>query len=323
MKKFILSLLGILFIVFGTYKIVSAPHILLGAWTEGLFDSKTQELHPEKLKEFEQLVHKKVSIAHFYRGWEALSDPTLITQLQTLKNNGWTPMLNVNPYFFSECKFSNMPLYKAIAQGHCDVFLHQAGKNLSHVKTPFYLLFAWEMNNIDMEWSISKSGSSTDDFVAAWRHVHTIFKEEHASNIIWVFCPNIPDNPDSSYKNLYPGDQYVDWVGLDGYNWGTTQVWSHWQSFADVFSSPYNQIAQVAKDKPMLIAEVNATDQGGNKAAWYEDMFVEQLPKHFPKVKIVVIYNEDRTSREHVNWKIDQTPNTLQSFINGIHTDNY
>ena len=125
-------------------------HIMLGAWTEGLFDASTQTLHPESLLAFQQEIQKHVSIAHFYRGWESFVDPTLVTQLNTLRVNGWEPMINVNPYYFSQCPATSLPLYRAIAQGTCDDFLHRAGKNLRNVKQPFYLLFAWEMNNSKM-----------------------------------------------------------------------------------------------------------------------------------------------------------------------------
>ncbi len=306
-----------------TEVIVPARKIALGAWTEGLFDAHTQTLHPDKLLDFEQMIDKKVSIAHFYRGWEALIDPNLMVELDILRANKWEPMLNVNPYYFSECPASQVPLYRAIADGQCDEFLHKAGKNLSSAKEPFYLLFAWEMNNYPNEWSISHTGSTASDFVAAWRHVHTIFKEENATGVRWVFCPNIPDVEEFPYNDIYPGDAYVDWIALDGYNWGTTQSWSQWNSFAGVFTAPYNKITSIAPSKPLMIAEVNTTDRGGNKASWYKDMFVNQIPHNFPKVQAVILFNEDRSKQENVNWKIDVSKEALEEFSSSINTKNY
>lgn len=314
----VLSLM-ILMVIGIFYNMYTRRHITTGAWTEGLFNPSTQTLHPEKLIAFEKLIGKKVSIAHYYRGWEALSDPNLITQFDALRDNEWTPMLNVNPYYFAQCPVTDKPLYKAIAEGKCDTFLHAAGRNLSRIKKPFYLLFAWEMNNKQLEWSVEYSGSSSEDFVAAWRRVHTIFKQEKATNIIWVFCPNTEDSTSISYDRIYPGTDYVDWIGLDGYNWGTTQSWSQWKSFSEVFTASYNHLTSIAPDKPMMIAEVNTTDQGGNKSQWYTDMFARQIPHSFPKIDAVIIYNENRSTQEQVNWKIDITPETLQAFIKGIH----
>lgn len=297
--------------------------IALGVWTEGFFDAKTKQLHPEKIHEFESLTQKKYSIAHYYRGWEALSDPQLLEEFETLLSNKWQPMLNVNPYYFPKCPAIEMPLYKAIAQGKCDEFLHDAGKNLSQAKHPFYLLFAWEMNNDHNFWSVQTSGSTPEDFKAAWQRMHDIFEEEKVTNIIWVFCPNVPDTQSASYANLYPGDEYVDWVGLDGYNWGTTQSWSEWASFSGVFTSAYTTLTNLAPTKPVMIAEFNTTDQGGDKALWYRQAFMHEIPQDFPKIKAVVIFNEDRSHQEKVNWKVDVTAESLQSFTQGVNAPPY
>ena len=289
-------------------------HIILGAWTEGFFDPSSKMLHPEKLTAFEEMIHKKLAIAHYYIGWEALSNPY---------QHGWQPMLNVNPYYFSQCPAIKEPLYKAIADGQCDSFLHQAGKNLSQVRRPFYLLFAWEMNNSQNAWSVQQSGSSPADFVAAWRHIHDIFQQENARQIVWVFCPNIPNDATVPYNIIYPGSSYVDWIGLDGYNWGTTQSWSQWESFSDIFRGSYQDMTQIAPNKPILIAEVNTTDQGGDKGTWYEDMLEKQIPFNFPKVKAVVIFNEDRSQQEHVNWQVNINDSSLKAFVRAIHSTYY
>lgn len=302
---------------------VQVRKISLGAWTEGFFDAKNKELHPEVLQDFESLINKKVSIAHYYLGWEMLSNPELIGQFEIINSNGWTPMLNVNPYYFDGCPATSLPLYRAISEGLCDEFLHLAGNNLSSINKPFYLVFAWEMNNDNNHWSIPYTGSTTEHFVAAWQHIYSILKEEKASNVTWVFCPNIPEEKTSPYDKIYPGSDYVDWVCLDGYNWGTTQSWSQWVDFAGVFTSAYNRITTIASDKPLMIGEVNTTNKGGDKANWYRDMFINQIPNNFPKIEAVIIFNEDKTIQEKVNWKVDVTPDSLQAFIEGVNSGFY
>jgi hypothetical protein len=63
---------------------------------------------------------------------------------------------------------------------------------------------------------------------------------------------------------------------------------------------------------------VNSTDQGGDKAAWYTEMFQSELPRDFPQVKAVVIFNENRASQEKVNWSINVTPESLKSFKEAV-----
>ena len=245
-KQIVLGILGICISAFVVVIFIqqrtriATHHIAFGVWTEGLFDASNKKLHPEALLSFEQLIHKKASIAHYYLGWEYLADPEFLKQFVMLRSHGWEPMLNVNPYYFSGCPATQSPLYKAIALGRCDEFLHKAGKNLSQIHEPFYLLFAWEMNNPQNEWSISHTGSSDEDFKQAWRHVYTIFRQEKVTQLVWVFCPNVPDNSDFSYSKIYPGKNFVNWIGLDGYNWGTTQSWSQWISFSRLVQNELN-----------------------------------------------------------------------------------
>ncbi len=296
----------------------SKRQVMVGAWTQGFYNPATQTLNPQKLTDFETMIGKKVAIAHYYLGWQYLSDPVLIRQFSTIRKFGWEPMLNVNPYYFPQCPSSKLPLYSAIAQGKCDTFLKAAGKNLSKIDQPFFLVFAWEMNNPQNQWSIAYTGSTKRDFILAWRHIHNIFKSEGVKNIVWVFCPNVPNTAIYPYKDIYPGNNYVDWLGLDGYNWGTSQSWSSWVSFSGVFGSSYNILTTIAPGKPLMLAEVNTTNVGGNKAEWYTDMLNKQIPYNFPKISAVVIYNEDRSKQENVNWIVNINQSSLDAFKKAI-----
>lgn len=294
----------------------SASSIYLGMWTQGFFDPQNFILHTGALKSLEDRIGKKVAIAHYYRGWEELEKPQVISELNAISANGWRPMISANPYFFDKCQANGQNLYRAIANGNCDNFMRAVAKNLKSFGKPLFLRFAWEPNINAMEWGILRVGATSADFISAWRKFHDITKSEGATNITWVFSPNVGGN--IAYKDLYPGDSYVDWVGLDGYNWGTTQSWSSWQTFSQVFASSYREITSVASQKPLMIAEVNSTDAGGDKAAWYTNTLEKELPANFPRVKAVVFYNEDRSAKENVNWLIDITPESLAAFKKGI-----
>lgn len=294
--------------------------IYLGMWTQGLFDPSLNTLNTDALKSLEAELGKKVAIAHYYLGWQWLSSGSLTSQLKELSENGWRPMLSVNPYFFGDCPANGLPLYRAIANGNCDRFLKASAQNLKTFSKPLFLRFAWEMNIPSMEWEIQKTGSTNADFIAAWRKIHDIFYQQGATNVLFIFSP---DSTQTQYAQIYPGEKYVDWIALDGYNWGTTQNWSSWQSFAQVFQNAYNQITKVAPEKPLMIAETNSTNVGGDKAAWYQDALENQITNNFTKIKAVVFYNEDRTQKEGVNWKIDTSPDSLDAFKKAIQTPQY
>jgi|GEM_PF-4384195 len=303
---------------------ISLGHpVYIGMWTQGLWDDSSSILHPEKLLGVQNAIGKKVAIAHFYTGWHNLSKASTVTALQTIGVNGWRPMISINPSFSDNCSANGKTLYKAIADGNCDELLHAIGKRIKEYGNPLFLRFAWEMNIDSMQWSIQKTGSSPSDFIAAWRRFHDIVVSEGGTNALWVFAPNVNAYQSIAYNLLYPGDGYVDWTGLDGYNWGTTQSWTHWETFSSIFSSSYATITNLAPAKPLMIAEVNTTDVGGNKAAWYRDMLAIQIPNNFPKITAVVFYNEDRSAQEHVNWLFDSAADSLQAFSESIKRSMY
>ena len=89
----------------------------------------------------------------------------------------------------------------------------------------------------------SANGNQPPDFVAAWRHVHDIFTSVGATNVTWVWCPNIAGP--TTYANLaalYPGGAYVDWTCMDGYNYGALRSPATWQPFSSVFGPTYTTI---------------------------------------------------------------------------------
>lgn len=297
--------------------------VYLGFWTQGLWDDQAKTLHPEKLKELEKKINKKAAIAHYFRGWEYLQDPTVVEELNTLSKEGWRPMISVNPYFFEDCQSKGMTLYKAIMVGNCDEVMRNIGRNLKNVKDPFFLRFAWEMNVPTIEWSIQKTASWNEEYKNAWIRFHNILKEEGAANAIWVFAPQIESPSTIEFDLLYPGEEYVDWVGLDGYNWGDTQSWSNWQDFSTVFLNSYNKLRTIAPGKPFMLSEVNTTDIGGNKGLWYKDMLTHQIPEIFTNIDAIVFFNEDKTKQEKVNWLIDASPDALKDFKTAISNKLY
>lgn len=183
-----------------------------------------------------------------------------------------------------------------------------AARNWGH---PFFLRFNWEMNGTWFPWSEGKNGNLPGEYVAAWRHVHDIFTGAGATNATWVWCPNI--DPAGVFKPLsgqYPGDQYVDWTCLDGYNWNTPRT-----SFADLFGSTYDQITTViAPGKPMIVGETASTEAGGSKAQWIGDMF-SALPTRFQRIRGLLWFDKFDDGQD---WPIETSAATTAAFAAGI-----
>ena len=107
--------------------------------------------------------------------------------------------------------------------------------------------------NGDEAWS----GNNAPLYVSAYRHIHDLFVAAGATNVVWVWCPNITDNDGGNRATMdyYPRHAYVDWTGVDGYNCGTKN--GGWQSFERVFQKIYPLLA--TKKKPILIGEMSSS----------------------------------------------------------------
>lgn len=182
---------------------------------------------------------------------------------------------------------------------------------------PFFLRFDWEMNGNWFPWSEGVNGNEPGEYVAAWRHVHDIFASVGATNASWVWCPYV--NPNSTLQSLgpvYPGDAYVDWTCLDGYNWGPDATPPRvWRSFSYLFKSTYHQITDtIAPSKPMVVGETASTESGGSKAGWIHNMF-ESLASEFPQIRGLLWFDY---YEDGMDWPLETSETATDAFATGI-----
>jgi beta-mannanase len=158
--------------------------------------------------------------------------------------------------------------------------------------------------NGDEAWS----GNNAPLYVSAYRHIHDLFVAAGANNVVWAWCPNVTDTPGGNRTTMdyYPGDAYVDWTGVDGYNWGTTN--GGWQSFQQVFQNIYPLLA--AKKKPILIGEMASAEAGGDKGKWIDNI-IPTLRTRFPLIKGVVWFDINKEA----DWRISSSPASEAAFI--------
>ncbi|HVP01390.1 MAG TPA: hypothetical protein VMT10_02375 [Solirubrobacteraceae bacterium] len=277
---------------------------------------------------FEALTGKRMSLMQFSLPW-AFCDTQPCTfqgfptaQMEAIRERGAIPVFGWASY--SQPLSENEPDFKTskIAAGDYDAFIRQWADQAKAWGHPFFLQFDWEMNLASV-WPYvpARSGNAPGDFVRAWRHVHDIFVQEGATNATWAWCPNIEYNGSfKPLKTLYPGDAYVDWTCIDGYNWGTDL--SGWESFSQTFGPTYKVVQAIAPDKPLLIGETASSEHGGNKAAWIKDMLDVQLPRNFPNVKGFVWFEQADKSLS-VDWRIETSPAAQAAFAAGIRSPYY
>jgi Glycosyl hydrolase family 26 len=204
-----------------------------------------------------------------------------------------------------------------IAAGSQDAYITRWARAAKAWGHPFFLRFDWEMNGNWLPFGVGYDGNTADDYVAMWRRVHDIFSRVGAINANWTWCPNVdPGNTGAPLKSLYPGDAYVDWTCLDGYNGNNP-----WRSFDDLFMSTYKKITgRIAPTKPMIIGETGATETGGSKAKWITNM-LRSLPVNFRKIRGVLWYNRGGVGPGgYSDWPIESSRTSSVAFATAIRS---
>jgi beta-mannanase len=263
--------------------------------------------NPSNIDTFATLVGAKPKNIMWYQGWTPGSNFNT-GNANAVVSRGATPIITWEPWDYTGGV--NQPTYalSKIIGGSFDAYIHQYAKDVAAWGKPLYLRWAHEMNGDWYPWCAGVNGNTAAQYGQAWRHIHDLFVSEKANNVRWIWSPNTITGT-SSYASLYPGDAYVDWVALDGYNWGTTQSWSSWTSLVQVFDKSYSQLVALTK-KPIMIAETASTETGGDKAAWIRQGFLVDLAPHLPRIQSVVWFNENKET----DWRVNSSTAALAAF---------
>ena len=282
---------------------------------------------------FEGVVHKSPSLiglaspfADCPAGHPCAFFPFPAQGMENARAYGAIPALSwasqATPYVPGQIGNPEFQLSDVIA-GKYDSYIGQFATEARSWGHPFFLRFNWEMNGNWFPWSEGVNGNNSGEFVAAWRHVHDIFVAVGATNATWVWCPYADSNQKrfGRIRPLYPGDRYVDWTCMDGYNWGKTPVNPHpWKSFEKIFEPTYKALTtKVAPKKPILLGEMASSTAGGSKAAWIREMFAD-LPTKFPQVRGLIWFDSiDRG----IDWPIETSVAATKAFATGIRKGIY
>jgi beta-mannanase len=200
----------------------------------------------------------------------------------------------------------------SIAAGDHDAHLREWGTALASWGGPVLLRYAHEMNGDWYPWAEGANGNAPGSYAAAWRHVHDVVTAQGATNVRWVWTPNVPYPGSVDLAGLYPGDAYVDVVGLDGYNWGTGLAGHAWTAPADLLGPGLARLRQVAPGTPVVIAETASSEVGGSKAAWNRDL-VAYLQAQ-PDVTAMVWFDMDKEA----DWRIGSSPSSADALRDAL-----
>ncbi len=235
-------------------------------------------------------------------------------ELSAVRAYGAVPMLNWSSLSIPLSVREPALALRNVAGGAFDSYLRTFAHAAARWGHPFLLRFNWEMNGTWFPWEAGANGNDAAEFVAAWRHVHDIFVAQGARNVSWVWCPNVDfEHTLTPLRELYPGDRYVDWTCLDGYNFGDLHGPGGWMTFNQIFASTYRQVVAIAPSKPMIIGETASSETGGSKAAWIANLFTE-LPRYAKIHGLVYFDKYDGRS----DWPFTTSRSAQRAFRAGI-----
>lgn len=190
---------------------------------------------------------------------------------------------------------------QTVSSGATDSYLQRYAAEVKAFRYPVVLSFGQEMNGNWYPWGYGRCAPGA--FVAAWKHVVTVFRTAGAHNVTWLWDPNVQYAGGPPLRDWWPGSSYVDWVGLDGY----------YAYPADTFSTlflPSVRAIRSFADKPLLIAEsgVTAVDGTGRLRDLYTGASGADA--------VGVVYFDVRQSGdpEHQDWRLEDSPGMLQTF---------
>ena len=267
--------------------VVCADRLAFGLSTPGDLD-----LGPSLTTLEDAIGHRSDLVVSF----QDFTEPLYTDKLRAVVASGRTPVVTWEPARSTRATRDTYPL-ASIAAGKFDGYLVTAAKQARAVGAPFVIRFAHEMNGFWYPWgqprplhpqSIANPANTPAAYVAAYRHVVDVFRARGADNVAWMWSPNVNDaNPNLTLRSLYPGDSYVDVVGLSGYLEDTDDT------FESRYRATLDELSSIGPGKPVVVAETGAVASPGRPAqvvAMLDAMSAE------PRISGVVYFSQpDKT----------------------------
>jgi beta-mannanase len=260
----------------------------------------------ENLVSFQTMAGKDLAVALWYVHWEEAFPET---DADAVSANGSVPLITWEPWISHATG-----TLEAIAAGSYESYVREFIQAAKDWGKPVLLRFGHEMNGNWYPWDGYHNGAdaaAAEKYKQAWIHIYNVRQTLEADNVYLVWCPNNTNIPDQSWNSIaayYPGDEYVDWIGMDGYNWG----YASWQEFDAVFNSIYQTLTDLT-DKPLMIGEFSSAEQGGTKADWIRAAF-SKIEALYPRVKLFCWFNINKER----DWRINSSASAEAAFKQAV-----
>jgi mannan endo-1,4-beta-mannosidase len=248
------------------------------------------------VQNFGRVAGIKPRIAVYFSGW---LDPFQARFASTARAHGAVVLVQMLPKGYSMA---------SIAAGHSDAYLRKYAQAVRAFGHQVILSFAAEANGPWYPWGYHHTPPKT--YVAAWRHVVNVFRKVGASNVTWMWDVNVSGsskNNTGPIRDLWPGRQYVTWIGMDGYYIRPTDT------FSSVFGPTLRAVRRISA-KPTIIGEVGIGPLSGQARA-LPGLFAGIRRNHL--LGLVYFDAGQNQGLYHQDWRLEGRKPALAAFGRG------
>ena len=297
------------------------------------FGGVEDEVRVQNIIDFEKTVGKKIVWAMFSNNWGSENITFPEENVLTIYSLGIVPFIRMMPRTdFQVGERDPVFTLQRIIDGKFDDDLLRWARSANRVHIPIIVDFGPEMNGDWFPWSGILNGGGKKDgygdretadgperFRDAYRHIINLFRKEGVPNITWAFhvFPPVEKSEGNDLhknwndiKNYYPGDDYIDWIGLSVY--GADAPDSEWRSFTDIMDKAYPVITEISADKPLAVFEFGVAEYPhlGNKTEWIKNALESVEAGRYPRLKAISYWDEiwkDDSSGKIVDLRINSS----------------
>jgi beta-mannanase len=227
----------------------------------------------ERIDDFETQANKDIVWAYFSNNWrDNIQFPS--TEVNTINGTGKIPFIRIMPRTgFDEGGTDPNYSMQKIINGDFDAALTQWAINASNTGIPLLAEFGTEVNGNWFPWNGQYNGGGEttgygdagwpdgpERFRDAYQHIIDICDANGADNITWFFhvdAYSVPEVNWNEIENYYPGDNYIDWLGVSVY--GLTELGEEYMEFSEILDNIYTDLSDMS-DNPIAILEFGMID---------------------------------------------------------------
>jgi glycosyl hydrolase family 26 len=258
----------------------------------GVYESGALQSY-QPVTDFSKAAGMPPNLVGYYSGWE---EPFQVSFAETVHSHDAVTLLQWDPTGTS---------VSTIAAGGFDSYLRSFARSVRDFGHPVVIGFGHEMNAYWYSWGYTHLPPST--FVAAWRHIVTLFRDQGASNVTWLWTLQADESGTGTIASWWPGAEYVTWVGIDGYYYQPSET------FFSIFGQTIAQV-RMFTGLPILLSEVGVGPVA-NQARKIPELFAGM--RQYGTLGLVWFDIAQHQGIYHQDWHIEDNPAAETAFRYG------